>query len=105
MNHPCMSAERMHQDSSSATRRRSRTIASTVSGDPMVSVVVGEEREPRVLVLRPAVKHGLISGNHLVELARAVHHMDKVGWANARHFPSGVAIGMFLLRKQPDFGT
>jgi hypothetical protein len=59
--------------------------------DPVVFVVVGEQREHRLLVLHPAVEHGLISGDQLVELARSVDHMDEAGGANARHrrmFPS-----------------
>ena len=54
-------------------------------GDPVVFVVVGEEREHRILILHLAVEHGLIPGDHLVELARAVDHMDEAGGANARH--------------------
>jgi hypothetical protein len=66
----------------------------------VVFVVVGEEREHRILVLHLAVDHGLIPGDHLGELARSVDHMDEAGGANARHrrmFPSfGVPISAFF---------
>ena len=54
-------------------------------GDPMMFVVVGEECEHRILVLHLAVEHGLIPGDHPVELARAVDHVDEAGGANTRH--------------------
>ena len=53
-------------------------------GDP---VTYDDEHRVR---LQGAVP-GLIPGDHLVELARVVDHMDEVGVANARHrrmFPS-----------------
>ena len=50
---------------------------------PVMLVVIGQEGEHRVLVLDLAVEHGLVPGDHLVEAARAIDHMDEARRADA----------------------
>jgi hypothetical protein len=61
--------------------------------EPVVLVVVGQERERRVLVLDLGVEDRLVPAHHGLEAARAVDDMNELGGTNAGHGVSGLADG------------
>jgi hypothetical protein len=53
-------------------------------GEPMVLVVIREERDCRVLVLDLGPEHRLVPGEHLLEATSAVDDMHELRWPRGR---------------------